>query len=70
MLDIEFYTDEASETRFRFVAANGEKVVASEGYTHKSSGVDTVNMIIRKIQNNEFRMVDKTGSAQADGCGE
>jgi uncharacterized protein len=41
----EIYEDKAGEYRFRLKAGNGENILASEGYTSKSScmnGVDSV----------------------------
>jgi uncharacterized protein YegP (UPF0339 family) len=34
-MKIQFYEDEAGETRFRFVAKNGEIIVPPEGYKNR-----------------------------------
>ena len=39
------YTDKAGETRFRLKAANGEIILASEGYKAKSSCMNGIESV-------------------------
>jgi len=41
----EVYTDKAGETRFRLKAANGEIILASEGYKAKSSCMNGIESV-------------------------
>ena len=41
----EIYTDKAGETRFRLKAANGEIILASEGYTAKKSCLNGIESV-------------------------
>ena len=41
----EVYTDKAGETRFRLKAANGEVILASEGYKAKSSCMNGIESV-------------------------
>ena len=41
----EVYTDKAGETRFRLKAANGEIILASEGYTAKKSCLNGIESV-------------------------
>ncbi len=43
----ELYTDKAGEFRFRLKAANGENIVASEGYKQKTSALNGIDSIGR-----------------------
>lgn len=43
----ELYTDKAGEFRFRLKAANGENIVASEGYKQKASALNGIDSIGR-----------------------
>ncbi|WP_201441998.1 YegP family protein [Vibrio parahaemolyticus] len=50
----ELYKDTAGEYRFRLKAGNGQNILASEGYTTKSScenGIDSVKKMRLTIQN-------------------
>jgi len=45
----EIYKDKKEEFRFRFVAPNGEKMFASEGYVSKASAKSTIKSIIKHV---------------------
>lgn len=45
MHKFEVYKDKAGEFRFRFVASNGEKMFASEGYKAKASAIKAIESI-------------------------
>ncbi|MCH5351492.1 MAG: YegP family protein [Clostridiales bacterium] len=43
----EIYLDKAGEYRFRLKAANGEKILASEGYTTKANCKNGINSVVK-----------------------
>lgn len=45
----EIYRDKKNEFRFRFVAPNGEKMFASEGYVSKASAKSTIKSIVKHV---------------------
>jgi hypothetical protein len=45
----EIYRDKKNEFRFRFVAPNGEKMFASEGYVSKASAKSTIRSIVKHV---------------------
>lgn len=45
----EIYRDKKGEFRFRFVAPNGEKMFASEGYVSKASAKNTIKSIVKHV---------------------
>jgi uncharacterized protein YegP (UPF0339 family) len=45
----EIYRDKKNEFRFRFVAPNGEKMFASEGYASKASAKSTIRSIVKQV---------------------
>lgn len=45
----EIYRDKKNEFRFRFVAPNGEKMFASEGYASKASAKSTIKSIVKHV---------------------
>lgn len=45
----EIYRDKKNEFRFRFVAPNGEKMFASEGYVSKASAKNTIKSIVKQV---------------------
>jgi len=50
----EIFKDEKGETRFRFVAPNGEIMAASEGYKQKQSCWDSISSIQRHAADAEI----------------
>jgi len=58
----EIYRDKKSEFRFRFVAPNGEKMFASEGYVSKASARSTIKSIVKHVS---AAAVDDISSAKA-----
>lgn len=53
------YRDAAGEYRWRLVAANGEPIAASEGYTSKQSAIHSAARA-REVAR-DARLVDETG---------
>ncbi|RWX78334.1 DUF1508 domain-containing protein [Neorhizobium lilium] len=45
MYKFEIYKDKGGEFRFRFKAANGQTMFASEGYSSKASAVSAIESI-------------------------
>jgi len=58
----EVYKDKAGEFRFRLKAANGQNILASEGYKAKASCMNGIESV-RKNSQDEDRMVKKTTSS-------
>lgn len=50
----EVYTDKAGETRFRLKAANGEVILASEGYKAKSSCMNGIESVKKNAPDAEI----------------
>lgn len=50
----EVYTDKAGETRFRLKAANGEIILASEGYKAKSSCMNGIASVQKNAPDAEI----------------
>lgn len=50
----EIYADKAGEFRFRLKAANGENILASEGYTAKPGCLNGVDSVIRNAPDAEI----------------
>jgi len=63
MSSFEVYKDKKGEFRFRFRAANGEPVFASEGYKSKGSAVKTIESIRKNAADAELK--DLTVAAKA-----
>ena len=55
----EIYKDKAGEFRFRLKAANGQNILASEGYSAKASCVNGIESVKKNSQNPD-RFVTKT----------
>lgn len=55
----EVYKDKAGEFRFRLKAANGQNILASEGYKAKASCMNGVESVKKNSQNPD-RLVKKT----------
>ncbi|GLK68411.1 YegP family protein [Hansschlegelia plantiphila] len=58
MYKFEIYKDKSGEFRFRFVASNGEKMFASEGYAAKASAQKAIESIKKNAPGAE--VVDTT----------
>jgi len=58
----EVYKDKAGEFRFRLKAANGQNILASEGYSQKSSCLNGIESV-RKNALNPDRFVCKTSDS-------
>ncbi len=61
----EIYRDKKNEFRFRFVAPNGEKMFASEGYASKASAKSTIRSIVRHVGAAEVDDISKAKPAAA-----
>ena len=57
-MKFEIFNDIKGEFRFRIIAANGEIIAMSEGYTTKQSVKDTIALIIKDVHSAE--VVDHT----------
>lgn len=64
MGSFELYTDKAGEFRFRLKAANGEIILASEGYTAKASALNGIESV-KKNAPDDARYQCKTTDAGA-----
>ncbi|MCV0396525.1 MAG: DUF1508 domain-containing protein [Rhizobiaceae bacterium] len=49
MSKFEVYKDKKGETRFRFVASNGEPMFASEGYKTRASAMKAIDSIKKNV---------------------
>ncbi|MGX9390092.1 YegP family protein [Nitrobacteraceae bacterium UC4446_H13] len=61
----EIYRDKKNEFRFRFVAPNGEKMFASEGYVSKASAKSTIKSIVKHVAAAAVDDVSKAKKAAA-----
>ena len=61
----EIYRDKKGEFRFRFVAPNGEKMFASEGYVSKASAKNTIKSIVKHVAAAAVDDISKEKSAAA-----
>lgn len=61
----EIYRDKKNEFRFRFVAPNGEKMFASEGYVSKASAKSTIRSIVKHVGAAEVDDISKLKAAAA-----
>ncbi|MGB3864167.1 MAG: DUF1508 domain-containing protein [Xanthobacteraceae bacterium] len=61
----EIYRDKKNEFRFRFVAPNGEKMFASEGYVSKASAKSTIRSIVKHVGAAEVDDISKLKAATA-----
>ena len=58
----EIYKDKAGEFRFRLKAANGQNILASEGYSAKASCMNGIESVQKNSQNPD-RFVCKTSDS-------
>ncbi len=58
----EVYKDKAGEYRFRLKAANGQNILASEGYSQKASCMNGIESVQKNSQNPD-RFVCKTSGS-------
>lgn len=58
----EVYKDKAGEFRFRLKAANGQNILASEGYAQKASCLNGIESVKKNSQNPD-RFVCKTSES-------
>ena len=58
----ELYKDKKGEFRFRLKAANGQNILASEGYKSRASALKGIESV-RKNSQNEARLVVKTAKS-------
>ncbi len=61
----EIYRDKKNEFRFRFVAPNGEKMFASEGYVSKASAKSTIKSIVKHVTTAAVDDISKAKPATA-----
>jgi uncharacterized protein YegP (UPF0339 family) len=61
----EIYRDKKNEFRFRFVAPNGEKMFASEGYVSKASAKSTIKSIVKHVSAAALDDISKAKPAAA-----
>ena len=66
MAKFEVYKDVAGQWRFRLRAANGEPLLASEGYESKSGAMNGIEAIRRVAENAPVVFHDEEDVAQAD----
>jgi len=64
MLKFEIYTDKSGEFRFRLKAANGQNILASEGYKAKTSRTNGIESVRKNSQDDSKyeRMESKNGN--------
>ena len=58
----ELYKDKAGEFRFRLKAANGQNILASEGYSQKASAKNGIESVKKNSQNPD-RFICKTSDS-------
>lgn len=58
----ELYKDKAGEFRFRLKAANGQNILASEGYSQKASAENGIESVKKNSQNPD-RFICKTSDS-------
>lgn len=58
----EIYKDKAGEFRFRLKAANGQNILASEGYSQKASAENGIESVKKNSQNPD-RFICKTSDS-------
>lgn len=54
----ELYTDKAGEFRFRLKARNGEKILASQGYTSKESCKNGIESVAKNAPDAEIVVIE------------
>ena len=54
----EIYLDKKGEFRFRLKAANGEPILASEGYTAKSGCQNGIKSVVKNAGDSEIKYVE------------
>ncbi|NIP31105.1 MAG: DUF1508 domain-containing protein [Candidatus Dadabacteria bacterium] len=60
----EIYKDKSGEFRFRLKAANGQNILASEGYKKKSSCQNGIESVRKNCQNDSRYEIKKTSSGK------
>jgi len=65
----EIYKDKKDEFRFRFIAPNGEKMFASEGYSSKASAKSTIRSIVKHVGAADLEDISKAKKAAASAKG-
>lgn len=64
----EVYKDKAGEFRFRLKAANGQNILASEGYKAKASCMNGIESVKKNSQNEERIVKKTTASGKFNFC--